>query len=479
MSILDALRKQNSTLDDFAKLPQAMIMQMARNGQIDKEFVLPILNRKAELNKSATGYQAQQQPAQQPTVLEKILAADAQPPMQVADAGVAQLPIRGDMYDEKRMAAGGIVAFRDNENQPVDQNMPATDESNPYLEFNSPEYNRIYGAPGSLARKIQGIKEYYQSPFSWEGFKRGVSNTLNALGPLGAAEKVAAQPILGLSQKADIGVGVGRSALRANALDTAYRASGASDLPEVISQAYYGTGKPKAVLPVQKPAEKEVSVKKPAANSPTVDASGNVIPSAKTPAVKKEAAQVANAVTDVTGDSAVDEYVKILKQQGEDSAKARQEAKYMRLLEAGLGIMGGTSPYAFTNIGQGAIGAAKGYAEDVKGFRAEERERAKTLGALGMEKEKLAITKRHYDNLYKLGLEENQIRKVIATKTPDQIRLIERYMSDPAFAKAFAEMSADKKMTALDQIIANAQAKGKPLNRESILAEVDAFLKKQ
>jgi len=39
---------------------------------------------------------------------------------------------------------------------------------------------------------------------------------------------------------------------------------------------------------------------------------------------------------------------------------------YLRAVEAGLGIMGGTSPYAFTNIGQGSQAAIKGFAEDVK-----------------------------------------------------------------------------------------------------------------
>lgn len=44
----------------------------------------------------------------------------------------------------------------------------------------------------------------------------------------------------------------------------------------------------------------------------------------------------------------------------------KSEARWMRALEAGLGIMGGESPYAFTNIGKGTQAAAKGYAEDVK-----------------------------------------------------------------------------------------------------------------
>lgn len=47
------------------------------------------------------------------------------------------------------------------------------------------------------------------------------------------------------------------------------------------------------------------------------------------------------------------------------------QQKYMRLLQAGFGIMGGDSPYAFTNIGKGAQEAIKGYGEDVAAQRAQ------------------------------------------------------------------------------------------------------------
>jgi hypothetical protein len=58
---------------------------------------------------------------------------------------------------------------------------------------------------------------------------------------------------------------------------------------------------------------------------------------------------------------------------------SREEAKYARLLEASLGMLGGESPYAFVNIGKGAAPALKGYGEDLKGLRKEERERIKEL----------------------------------------------------------------------------------------------------
>lgn len=96
-------------------------------------------------------------------------------------------------------------------------------------------------------------------------------------------------------------------------------------------------------------------------------------------------------------------YEKMLSDQAAEAKAGRQQDKYMRLLEAGLGIMGGTSPYALTNIGQGAMGAAKGYAQDRAAAAKEDRENIKELMGLGMkreeaerEAEKMAMTKELY-----------------------------------------------------------------------------------
>jgi hypothetical protein len=43
-----------------------------------------------------------------------------------------------------------------------------------------------------------------------------------------------------------------------------------------------------------------------------------------------------------------------------------KQQQWMRMFQAGLGIMGGESPYAFTNIGKGSQEALKGYAEDLR-----------------------------------------------------------------------------------------------------------------
>jgi hypothetical protein len=105
------------------------------------------------------------------------------------------------------------------------------------------------------------------------------------------------------------------------------------------------------------------------------------------------------------GEDMYAKYEEMFKNQAADSKAARQQDKYMRLLEAGLGIMGGTSQHALTNIGQGAMGAAKGYAQDKADYRKEDRQNVMDLMSLGMKKEdakrdteKLAIMRKEAED---------------------------------------------------------------------------------
>jgi soluble lytic murein transglycosylase-like protein len=130
MSILSALKTQSNSIDDLAKLPQAMIMQMAQKKQISEDMLAPILSRKAELAEAFARQNALRNAGQTPpTVMEQLMAQNAQAeqpqmPPQVApqmqqpmpqqmapmpqDMGVAQLPI-----PERQYAGGGIIAFAD------------------------------------------------------------------------------------------------------------------------------------------------------------------------------------------------------------------------------------------------------------------------------------------------------------------------------------------------------------------------------
>jgi hypothetical protein len=126
MSILSAIKQQNSSIDDLAALPQALIMQMAQKKQISEEMLAPILARKAELADAFARQNALQNNKQTPpTVMEQLMAQNAQaenpaseqmpqemtqqmPQEMSPDMGVSQLPI-----PERQYAGGGIIAFAD------------------------------------------------------------------------------------------------------------------------------------------------------------------------------------------------------------------------------------------------------------------------------------------------------------------------------------------------------------------------------
>ena len=135
MSILSAIKQQSGSIEDLAKLPQTMIMQMAQKKQILPEMVPVILAKKAEMIDLNLKSKAMQTQPQTQSVMEQIMSQNAQadnpqemgmtppamqvpmqPPMQqpqqqpqgAADVGIASNPV-----PPMQMAGGGIIAFAD------------------------------------------------------------------------------------------------------------------------------------------------------------------------------------------------------------------------------------------------------------------------------------------------------------------------------------------------------------------------------
>jgi hypothetical protein len=126
----------------------------------------------------------------------------------------------------------------------------------------------------------------------------------------------------------------------------------------------------------------------------------------------------AEAPTDMFG-----RYQKMYDEQKAQAAADKDQSKWMRLLEAGLGIMGGTSPFAAVNIGQGATQAVKGAAADIAANRKEQAEANKDLATIGMHQEQLkneiaktGITKQHYEDWARLEAQKNSILAANANK---------------------------------------------------------------
>ena len=161
----------------------------------------------------------------------------------------------------------------------------------------------------------------------------------------------------------------------------------------------------------------------------------------------------------------------------------RKEAANLRLLEAGLAIMGGTSPFAFVNIGKGASEAAKGFNEDMKEFRKLDREYRKELNQLQsmQNQETLMLTtegKRKYERIqdkveqtkdkranamYQIG--QNMVNQVSKERETAQTlnSAIDRtvYQTQAELAKAEAQMRNQTNI-ATAQIAAQERAAGKP-----------------
>ena len=421
MSILSALRTQSNSIDDLAKLPQAMIMQMAQKGQIREDMLAPILARKAEMAQAVANMRAMQQQPNQSTVMEQILSqnAMAEAPESSRDMGVAQLPVREDMYSPQMMAGGGIVAFRDNPDQPVSSNMPTTElseedkrylEENPYLQrsrgianlgrqlgqaFTDPRnYN-----PASLYQRYIGdpfARFASESPEDQAKRFRTASQARTGEIPMFAGTD--------LTTKGKM-VAEGRMKPNESVTDVMQKERKFANLtPTQLDDIARGQG----VFP-------EGSLALPGADSGVrVAKSGNVSTTKGESQVKKEPPKPTQD-NKPPEEPLYSKYEKMLMDEREAAKGAREEAKYARMLEAGLGILGGESPYAFVNIGKGASPALKGYGEDVRGLRAEERSRVKELlGIEGMRQDA------------KKAAEELAIRKELAGYTGRQAAAAER-----------------------------------------------------
>jgi len=401
MSILDTfnqLRDDKQSLETLASLPQTLIMNMVQRKEIPQENLPMIMAKKAEMAQTTANMRAakaQQQQGQAGTIMEQLMAQNAaeeaarseSTPSELTDVGIASNPV-----PEMRMAGGGIVAFA--EGDLIEDGI--TDEE--YLRATDPEKYARQKRQSDAWASLSSSKK----PYLAEDFRRDAKGVIDPIKNFFTApfDKAAADS----AKKAEIAKLMRDKNL--SAVDAAAFQS-AKNMQTADSPLDYDMYDPKKVVRSA-----------PAANA------NNQPP--KPPAT---AANPAKPTIQEEQKSIFDEYKKLYAEDKEASKAARNEAKYMRMLEAGLNIMGGESPYAFANIGKGAAAASKGYAEDIKGLRAEERDRNKQLAALGIkEKEfglegrKLDITEQRYKEMsnlerQKIGiLAQNNIDEKMATQ---------------------------------------------------------------
>jgi hypothetical protein len=172
-------------------LPDSVLADVlaGRSVQVPQYLAMLVATGRKNLRTAMQGVQARAQ-MQQPSVKDRLLTEEAvspmmgqpmqgQMPVMAAEGGLASLPAPN--MDSVDMADGGIIAFDDGGEVQHFQNKGEV-EGEP--EFGTPEYDKKYGAAGSLKRKLKGALDYYASPSSIEGVGRNITNTMTAAAPL-------------------------------------------------------------------------------------------------------------------------------------------------------------------------------------------------------------------------------------------------------------------------------------------------------
>jgi hypothetical protein len=169
-------------------------------------------------------------------------------------------------------------------------------------------------------------------------------------------------------------------------------------MPMTLGTAPQG-GKP--VTPAMSPADVQQEIQR-LKNRPPME-----MPPEEVAEEKPAAPEAPTAAVDPMGNF-IGEYAAYLKDQKEAIAKDKEQNKYLALLQAGLGIMGGTSPYAGANIGQGAGQGVAAYLAGQKQSSADTR--ALQQGMLGLTRAEL------YDKMHTADLAQKKESKAESTK---------------------------------------------------------------
>ena len=139
--------------------------------------------------------------------------------------------------------------------------------------------------------------------------------------------------------------------------------------------------------------------------------------------------------------------------------KEKEQAGWLRLAEAGLGIAGGESPYFAVNVGKGAAAALKGYAEDLREQKKLDREDKKILAdieqarraekagniKLASERYERALDRANQADQNRLRVEAQlQAAMMSASRPSDQIQMIREMMRDPNFKEMALSIEREK-----------------------------------
>lgn len=283
--------------------------------------------------------QSEMKPPEPPTVAEEIFAPPQAglgaiapqgmgQPQQPPQQGLDQIPVPEQMFQPQGMAGGGIVAFS-NGGIPLQTRLRLREMMTPQEQA---AFDRTGVIPEYLLNRVQEVTPPPQDP-------RAGNPDLRAPVVMRGGRPISIDP-----SGQEIGTALPSTAeMAVDAMPSANLAG--INMQPLISKA---TDLAKALRPDEMP------------KVPTVQEA-----STRTSDLLRESGYNEQALQQIRND---------IKAQRESMAGDKREAMNLRLIEAGLGIMGGESPYAFTNIGKGAAPALKGLSDDIKDMKKAERE---------------------------------------------------------------------------------------------------------
>jgi hypothetical protein len=131
----------------------------------------------------------------------------------------------------------------------------------------------------------------------------------------------------------------------------------------------------------------------------------------------------------------------------------------MAMLGAGLGIMGGTSPYAAVNF-KGAMPAIQGYQEEMRGIRSDEAKQLGQIAALNLkgvelkqELKKLGISEKHYNDWRNVYMAKAMhptgtagMGSVSSSAVQKELDNLEGYKANPVNAPFFKQLPQDAQL---------------------------------
>jgi hypothetical protein len=308
----------------------------------------------------------------------------------MAGGGIVAFDDGGYVNEEMQYAGGGIVAFAGDKRSDVED--PYAD--NEYMKRVLRNQEAVSGdfGLGELAR----LRNWDPVQSSYRAVKQGVMDPFNRFIKQSPGEQAVAFNAASEARSGQRPMFVNRPEDTARDVAAVEEAKRKAAIPTTSEQV-------KKMMPAEGPSgtDEEKLFKAEAKAKEIAKETGN-----RTLPTVGEKGRIAPTTAETKpGEDMYAKYEEMFKNQAADSKAARQQDKYMRLLEAGLGIMGGTSQHALTNIGQGSMAAAKGYAQDKADYRKEDRQNVMDLMGLGMKKEeakrdteKLAIMRKEAED---------------------------------------------------------------------------------